>query len=60
MCSYVLGMVLFIGNKLFISQEYTNVGIKREVENKSKTYLHIYKNLTCLQVKNTYTYIHGK
>ena len=28
-----------IGNKLFISQEYTNVGIKRQVENKTKTYL---------------------
>ena len=32
-------VILVIGNKFFISQDYTNVGIKREVENKTKTYL---------------------
>ena len=55
-------VILFIGNKLFISLYYTNVGIKKEVENKTKTYLERLnlttnlQNLTCLQVRNTYIY----
>ena len=41
------------------------VGIKKEVENKTKTYLERLnltnlQNLTCLQVRNTCTYIQGK
>ena len=59
-------VILFIGNKLFIAQDYTNVWIKRELENKTKliykdlTEQHIYKNLTCLGTRNTCAYMQEK
>ena len=47
-------VILVIGNKLFISQDYTNVGIKREVENKTKTYLQRPNVTTYLQKPNMF------